>query len=40
LPDERGILFGMSFGYADENAPINSTKTEREAIENAVEFFN
>jgi len=39
LPADRGILFGMSFGYADENAPINNTKTDRENIENAVEFF-
>jgi len=40
LPDERGILFGMSFGYADENAAINNTKTEREAVTNAVKFFD
>lgn len=40
LPDERGILFGMSFGYADENAAVNKTKTDRESIENAVAFFD
>jgi len=40
IPDERGILFGMSFGYADENADVNKTKTDRELIENAVAFFN
>ena len=40
LPEQRGILFGMSFGYADENAPVNKTRTDREAIENAVSFFN
>jgi len=40
LPDERGILFGMSFGYADEDAAVNKTRTERESIDNAVAFFN
>jgi len=39
LPEHRGILFGMSFGYADESAPVNKTRTEREAITNAVSFF-
>jgi len=40
LPEQRGILFGMSFGYADESAPVNSTRTDREEIANAVSFFN
>jgi len=40
LPEERGILFGMSFGYADESAAVNKTKTDRESIENAVQFFS
>ena len=35
----RGILFGMSFGYADESAPVNKTRTDREEITNAVSFF-
>lgn len=39
IPEERGILFGMSFGYADEKAPINATRTNRESVENSVEFF-
>jgi nitroreductase len=39
LPDQRGILFGMSFGYADENAPVNKTRTEREDMANVVSFF-
>ena len=38
IPKERGILFGMSFGYADNDAPINNTRTDREMIENAVSF--
>jgi len=40
LPEQRGILFGMSFGYADENSPVNNTRTAREDIINAVSFFN
>ncbi|OUR69947.1 nitroreductase [Bermanella sp. 47_1433_sub80_T6] len=38
LPEERGILFGMSFGYADETAPANATRTDREALESSVIF--
>lgn len=40
LPEERGILFGMSFGYADQYAAVNKTKTDRESIDNAVNFFS
>lgn len=40
LPEERGILFGMSFGYADESAPVNNTRTDRETLNNAVNFFD
>jgi nitroreductase len=40
LPGERGILFGMSFGYADETAAVNNTRTDREKLANAVSFFN
>ncbi|MBA6265306.1 MAG: nitroreductase family protein [Colwellia sp.] len=39
LPEKSGILFGMSFGYADKNAPVNKTRTDREDIANAVSFF-
>jgi len=39
LPEDRGILFGMSFGYADESAPVNNTRTEREALNKAVIFY-
>lgn len=40
LSEKRGILFGMSFGYADEEAAINATRTDRESLANAVSFFN
>ncbi|MDO6641635.1 MULTISPECIES: nitroreductase [unclassified Shewanella] len=39
LPEERGILFGMSFGFADDTNPVNKTRTDRELIDNAVSFF-
>lgn len=38
LPEERGILFGMSFGYADEGVAANTARTEREKLENSVTF--
>ena len=40
IPEERGILFGMSFGYADTNAVVNKTRTNREPLENSVTFAN
>ncbi|MGH1371478.1 MAG: nitroreductase [Cellvibrionaceae bacterium] len=40
LPEERGILFGMSFGYADEEADVNKTRTDREDLETAVQFVS
>jgi nitroreductase len=39
LPDEVGILFGMSFGYADDAAPANKARTERVPLETMVRFF-
>lgn len=39
LPDEVGILFGMSFGYADADAPANRARTERVALDGSVRFF-
>lgn len=40
LPDDMGILFGMSFGYADESAPANRARTDRAALESNVRFFD
>lgn len=39
LPDEVGILFGMSFGYADAAAPANQARTERVPLDGSVRFF-
>ncbi|MEO0971739.1 MAG: nitroreductase [Pseudomonadota bacterium] len=38
LPEGRGVLFGMSFGYADANAPANRARTDREPLANSVVF--
>ena len=40
LPDEVGILFGMSFGYADADAPANQARTDRVPVDSAVRFFS
>jgi nitroreductase len=40
LPDEIGILFGMSFGYADDAAPANRARTDRVPLDTSVRFFS
>ena len=40
LPDEVGILFGMSFGYADPDAPANQARTDRVPVDTAVRLFS
>jgi len=39
LPEERGILFGMSFGYADTQADANKARTTREPLTNSAVFI-
>ncbi len=38
VPSELKMLFGISFGYADPNAPGNSFKMERDPISHNVTF--
>lgn len=38
LPSERGVLFGMSFGYADVAASVNNFRSSRESLDSAVSF--
>jgi len=38
LPENLGILFGMSFGYADPKGKANQAKTVREELSNSVTF--
>ena len=40
LTDDVGILFGMSFGYADQDAPANKTRTDRVSLETMVQFLS
>ena len=39
IPDSQGILFGMSFGYADDHA-ANDCRTDRVEMTDAVKFFD
>ena len=38
LPDDHMLFAGMSLGYADETAPLNSFRTDREPFENFAEI--
>ncbi len=38
LPEERILYCGMALGHADPEAPINSLRTEREAVEAFARF--
>jgi nitroreductase len=40
LPDDVGILFGMSFGYADDDAPANRARTDRVSLDTMARFLN
>jgi nitroreductase len=39
LTSDTGILFGMSFGYADEDAPANKARTDRVSVDTMVSFL-
>lgn len=38
IPDDIGILVGLSFGYEDESVPANQTRTPRADLAQAVSF--
>jgi nitroreductase len=40
IPEGQGILFGMSFGYEDKTAKVNTTRTERVPLEDSVTFLS
>jgi nitroreductase len=40
IPEEQGILFGMSIGYEDPQADANKARTDRAELEQAVTFFD
>ena len=33
LPEDNGIVFGMSFGYEDRDALINTVRMPRESVD-------
>ncbi|MFD2166854.1 nitroreductase family protein [Thalassotalea euphylliae] len=39
LPADRGILFGMSFGYEDVSNNANKARTDRASLNDAVQFY-
>ena len=39
LDPEIKILFGISFGYADTNMPVNSARTDRAPLSDTVRFL-
>jgi len=38
VPDENAILVGLSFGYADEAAPANAARMDRESLDTVASF--
>ena len=38
IPDERRMVCGISFGYADEAHPVNSYRTNRAAVDEIARF--
>ncbi|RBP49375.1 nitroreductase [Arenicella xantha] len=39
IPDNHAIMFGLSFGYPDESAPINQFDVGRAELGDSVEFL-
>jgi len=40
VPQDHGILMGLSFGYAQEDAPINNYDVGRAELDTSVSFFS
>jgi len=40
LAPEVKVLFGISFGFEDQNVPANQARTERAPISETVQFLN
>lgn len=40
IPEDNVIMFGLSFGYAKDEAPINQYDVGREDIANCIEFIS
>jgi hypothetical protein len=40
IPDDNGIVFGMSFGYEDADALINTVRMPREPLDEIATFVS
>lgn len=40
IPEEQGVIVGISFGYEDKQHPANKTRTTRASINDMVVFYN
>jgi len=40
VPEDNGIVFGMSFGYEDTEAPINTVRMPRESLDDIASFVS
>lgn len=40
MPDDEQLVCGMSLGFADENALVNTLRTEREPVERFTRFLD
>ena len=40
VPEDDGILFGLSFGYAEVDAPINNFEVGRADLKDSVQFIS
>jgi len=40
VPEDHGILIGLSFGYADKEAPINNYDVGRAELDTSVSFYS
>jgi len=40
IPEDNGVLLGLSFGYADHEASINNYEVGREEMDAAVSFYS
>jgi nitroreductase len=40
LPPNEQLVCGMSLGFADDSAPVNALRTEREPVERFTRFLD
>jgi nitroreductase len=40
IPDDRKLMFGLSFGYVDREDPVNSCTTDRASPDQLIQWHN